>query len=79
MLNNKKGITLIALVVTVVTKDVPPYTIVGGTPAKEIRKRFDENTIVQLQKLQWWDWSIEKISECIPYITGGKIEELIKR
>ncbi|MBO1704470.1 antibiotic acetyltransferase, partial [Eubacterium callanderi] len=34
---------------------------------------------VQLQKLQWWDWSIEKISECIPYITGGKIEELIKR
>ena len=63
----------------VVTKDVPPYTIVGGTPAKEIRKRFDENTIVQLQKLQWWDWSIEKISECIPYITGGKIEELIKR
>ena len=63
----------------VVTKDVPPYTIVGGTPAKEIRKRFDENTIVQLQKLQWWDWSIEKISECIPYITGGKIEELMKR
>ena len=63
----------------VVTKDVPPYTIVGGTPAREIRKRFDENTIVQLQKLQWWDWSIEKISECIPYITGGKIEELIKR
>ena len=62
-----------------VTKDVPPYTIVGGTPAKEIRKRFDENTIVQLQKLQWWDWSIEKISECIPYITGGKIEELIKK
>ena len=62
----------------VVTKDVPPYTIVGGTPAKEIRKRFDENTIAQLQKLQWWDWSIEKISECIPYITGGKIEELKK-
>ena len=62
----------------VVTKDVPPYTIVGGTPAKEIRKRFDENTIVQLQKLQWWDWSIEKISECIPYIIGGKIEKLKK-
>ena len=63
----------------VVTKDVPPYTIVGGTPAKEIRKRFDENTIVQLQKLQWWDWSIEKISECIPYITGGKIERTDKK
>lgn len=63
----------------VVTKDVPPYTIVGGTPAREIRKRFDEQTIARLQELQWWDWSVEKISECIPYITGGKIEELMKR
>ncbi len=56
-----------------------PYTIVGGTPAKEIRKRFDINTIALLQELQWWDWSIEKISECIPYITGGKIEELMQK
>ena len=63
----------------VVTKDVPPYTIVGGTPAREIRKRFDEQTIARLQELQWWDWSVEKISECIPYIIGGKIEELMKR
>ena len=63
----------------VVTKDVPPYTIVGGTPAREIRKRFDEQTIARLQELQWWDWSVEKISECIPDITGGKIEELMKR
>ena len=38
----------------VVTKDVPPYTIVGGTPAREIRKRFDTDTITQLQELQWW-------------------------
>ena len=63
----------------VVTKDVPPYTIVGGTPAREIRKRFDEQTIARLQELQWRDWSVEKISECIPYIIGGKIEELMKR
>ena len=39
----------------VVTKDVPPYTIVGGTPAREIRKRFDEETIARLLELQWWD------------------------
>ena len=63
----------------VVTKDVHPYTIVGGTPAREIRKRFDEQTIARLQELQWWDWSVEKISECIPYITGGKILELMNR
>ena len=63
----------------VVTKDVPPYTIVGGTPAKEIRKRFDTDTIAKLQELQWWDWSFEKISECLPYIMGGKIEELMQK
>lgn len=52
----------------VVTKDVPPYTIVGGTPAKEIRKRFDENTIAQLQKLQWWNWSMKEIRRHLLHI-----------
>lgn len=56
---------------TVVTKDVPPYTIVGGTPAKEIRKRFDENTIALLQKLQWWNWSMEEIRRYLPHILSG--------
>ncbi|WP_313381458.1 CatB-related O-acetyltransferase [Proteiniphilum saccharofermentans] len=62
----------------VVTKDVPPYTIVGGVPAKEIRKRFDEETILKLQKLKWWDWEIERIRESIPYIVSGNIERLIE-
>ncbi len=61
----------------VVTKDVPPYTIVGGTPAKEIRKRFDAEVIQQLLILKWWDWSNDKIRQCLPYIAEGKINELL--
>lgn len=61
----------------VVTKDVPPYTIVGGTPAKEIRKRFDTEVIQQLLKLKWWDWSTYKIRQCLPYIAEGKLDELL--
>ncbi|WP_373247613.1 CatB-related O-acetyltransferase [Parabacteroides distasonis] len=61
----------------VVTKDVPPYTIVGGTPAKEIRKRFDTEMIHQLLKLKWWDWSTYKTRQCLPYIAEGKLDELL--
>ena len=63
----------------VVTKDVPPYTIVGGTPAKEIRKRFDAEVIQQLLILKWWDWSTDEIRQCLPYIMEGKINELLTR
>jgi len=61
----------------VVTKDVPPYTIVGGTPAKEIRKRFDAQTIQELLILKWWNWSTDKIRQCLPYIAEGKLDELL--
>ncbi len=47
----------------VVTKDVPPYAIVGGVPAKLIRYRFDEEIRNGLEKLAWWDWSEEKLRE----------------
>ena len=63
----------------VVTKDVPPYTIVGGTPAKEIRKRFDAEVIQQLLLLKWWNWSTDKIRQCLPYIAEGKMDELLTR
>lgn len=49
----------------VVTKDVDPYAIVGGVPAKTIRYRFSEEKIVQFLKIRWWDWTIDKIEECV--------------
>lgn len=63
----------------VVTKDVPPYAIVGGVPAKLIRKRFPEETIAKLSELKWWDWPAEKISEYIDDIQAGNIEKLALR
>jgi len=62
----------------VVTKDVEPYTIVGGVPAKPIRKRFDDSTIEKLQKIKWWNWDKEKIKNNISAIQNGKIDELMK-
>ncbi len=62
----------------VVTKDVPPYTIVGGVPAKSIRKRFDDDTIRTLQALRWWDWDAEKIARSIDAIQDGRLDELEK-
>ena len=60
----------------VVTKDVPPYTVVGGVPAKEIKKHFDEDTIGKLQQLQWWDWPFEKIRQLLPHIMNGEVDQL---
>ncbi len=58
-----------------ITKDVAPYTIVGGNPAKLIRKRFSDKMIAELLEMQWWNWSIEKITENLHYLTD-KIEVL---
>lgn len=63
---------------SLVTKDVSPYTIVGGNPAKEIRKRFDEETIQSLLALKWWDWDMQKITDNLEAITSGKIDVLKK-
>ena len=60
----------------VVTKDVPPYTIVGGTPARKIRMRFEAETIAKLQQIQWWNWPVEKIRQSLPSIMDGTVGRL---
>ena len=74
------GVTIgdgaIVAATSVVTKDVPPYTVVGGNPAKPLRQRFSEETIAHLLEIAWWNWDIEKITRNLEKIVGADIEAL---
>ncbi len=61
---------------SVVTSDVAPYAIVGGNPAKEIKRRFTDVEIEQLLAASWWDWPIEKITENIKLLTAMDVEAI---
>lgn len=62
----------------VVTKDVPPYTIVGGVPARVIRRRFAPQTAERLASLQWWNWPEEKLRRHIRAIQAGDLDQLME-
>jgi acetyltransferase-like isoleucine patch superfamily enzyme len=61
----------------VVTKDVPPYTIVAGNPAKPIRKRFEDDVIATLLRMRWWDWPQERIRQHIDVICSDNIQGMM--
>ncbi|QGF26693.1 Vat family streptogramin A O-acetyltransferase [Pantoea eucalypti] len=61
---------------SVVTSDVPAYSIVGGNPARVIRQRFNDETLSILEKLAWWDWPVEKITQNLPAIRSANVEAL---
>jgi acetyltransferase-like isoleucine patch superfamily enzyme len=64
---------------SVITKDVAPYSIFAGNPAKFYRFRFDEEKIAELLKISWWEWPFEKIMQAWPLLLSNKIDEFIQK
>lgn len=60
-----------------VIKDVEPYSIYGGNPAKFIKFRFSKEIINKLLKIKWWDWNIHKINQNLPLMCSANIEQFI--
>lgn len=79
----KQGVTIgdgaILATECFVTKDVPPYALVGGNPAKIIRYRFSEDQIKELLEIKWWDWEDKDIFEIVPLLTSKNIDEFITK
>jgi acetyltransferase-like isoleucine patch superfamily enzyme len=63
---------------SIITKNVPPYAIVGGNPAQIIRHRFGEENIKKLLEIKWWDKEPEEIDKLMPYLLSDNVEEFIK-
>lgn len=62
-----------------VIKDVEPYSIVGGNPAKEIKKRFSDEIIAKLLSIKWWNWDVEKITKNSHHLTGNDLDKLVNQ
>jgi phosphonate metabolism protein (transferase hexapeptide repeat family) len=63
----------------VVSRDVEPYTVVGGVPARQIRERFSRSIAARLQRIAWWDWPFERLLDQIEEFRSGDIEAFCDR
>lgn len=61
-----------------VSKDIPPYAIAGGNPARVIRYRFPPHIIEGLLSIAWWDWPLEQIRACWPLMLSNRVEEFVQ-
>jgi virginiamycin A acetyltransferase len=64
---------------SLVTKDVPPYALVGGNPARIIKHRFSQEQISELLEIAWWNWSDEKVVKFLPLLLSEDIDAFIKQ
>ncbi|WP_279393026.1 CatB-related O-acetyltransferase [Rhodococcus sp. ARC_M5] len=63
---------------SVVSRDVPPFTIAVGNPAREVRKRFDQETSDAISRIRWWEWSIDKITDNVDIISSDDVHRFLK-
>jgi phosphonate metabolism protein (transferase hexapeptide repeat family) len=73
------GTGAVVAAAAVVTKDVPPYTIVGGNPTRAIRRRFPHGIAERLERLAWWDWSHERLRGALPDFRQLSVEAFLDK
>ena len=64
---------------SVVTRDVAPYAVVAGNPARQVRLRFSETVIDALERIRWWDWPITEIQSAWPLLLSSDVEAFVAK